>query len=254
MVKLYPKKTESFDKHKESISAAPTENLFQRLDVGLSGNMRSKELFCWIPKGFNSFLLLLLVAALSACDSTTSTDTTGNSTAEATTAAPGPTVLDSADYEPPVSPYAGNQLSNGKSPLDNCFGKGRYSGSAWINFSNSNNSTDAIVCLARASDNKVIRNEYIRSGTDFKMSRIPAGTYYLKVFSGKDWNPTRKSACGTKGYFDSDQSFSESKDEGNLIKVMSNSRGYTTGSITLYTVSGGNMAQAPINADEFFRQ
>ena len=157
-------------------------------------------------------------------------------------------------YEPPVSKFAGNQLKNGASPLDNCFGKGRYAGPAWVNFKNDNSDTDAIVCLARTRDNKVIRNEYIKAGTSFRMSRIPAGGYYLKVFYGKDWNPTRRSACGTKGYFDSDQRFSESRAESDLVNIEVSNRSYTTGTMTLYSVAGGNMAQQPIDANEFFRQ
>lgn len=157
-------------------------------------------------------------------------------------------------YKEQVSKYRGNQLRNGSSPLDNCFGKGKYAGPAWIVFRNGNNGTDAIVCLARASTGKVIRNEYIKAGTDFKMSRIPAGTYYLKVFYGQDWNPTRKNACGTRGAFETDEHFSVSKSLDDQIRVDVSSTSYTTGEITLYTVDGGNMAQQPISEDEFFRQ
>ena len=156
--------------------------------------------------------------------------------------------------EEQISKYQGNQLRNGASPLDKCFGKGRYAGPAWIVFRNSNNDTDAIVCLARVRDDKVIRNEYIRAGTDFKMSRIPAGAYYLKVFYGQDWNPTRRNACGTKGAFDTDEHFSVSQSLDDQIRVDVSSRSYTTGEITLYTVAGGNMAQQPVSEDEFFRQ
>ena len=163
-------------------------------------------------------------------------------------------VNQAATYEPEVSKYAGNQLRNGASPLDNCFGKGKYAGPCWVEFKNDNNDTDAIVCLARANTGKVIRNEYVQAGTSFRMGRIPAGTYYLKVFYGRDWNPSRRSACGTKGYFDSDQHFSESRSYSDLLQISSNSRRYTTGFITLYTVAGGNMAQANISADDFFRQ
>ncbi|MEJ7665976.1 MAG: hypothetical protein WKG07_43880 [Hymenobacter sp.] len=49
-----------------------------------------------------------------------------------------------ATYEPEVSKYEGNQLENGASPLDKCFGKGKYGGPCWVKFDNSANDTDAI--------------------------------------------------------------------------------------------------------------
>ena len=52
-----------------------------------------------------------------------------------------------------LSKYRGNQLKNGASPLNACFGKGIYSQSAWLKFKNSNR-TDAIVCLVRSYDKK----------------------------------------------------------------------------------------------------
>src|SRR5690606_11405044 len=60
-----------------------------------------------------------------------------------------------------------NQLENGASPLDDCFGTGKYAGQAYIVFKNSN-ASDAIVCLVNNSTDKTIRNEYIRKGTDCK--------------------------------------------------------------------------------------
>ncbi len=144
------------------------------------------------------------------------------------------------------------QLNNGDSPLDNCFGQGIYYGSANITFKNSN-SSDAIVCLVSLQTGKTIRNEYIRAGTDFNMSSIPAGSYYLKVFYGNDWNPKIKNPCGTPGYFEQDVHFSKSDSPSDYIHIKNDEGGYTTGEITLYTVAGGNMDQQRISESEFFR-
>lgn len=149
------------------------------------------------------------------------------------------------------SKYKGNQLSNGSSPFDACFGKGRFSGNAWLLFKNSN-SSDAIVCLVNVSSGKTIRNEYIRAGANFKMSSIPSGTYYLKVFYGNDWNPTLQNVCGTKGSFESNVHFSKSEGRSDWIEVENNELSYTTGEITLYTVANGNMSQSPISEQSFF--
>ena len=149
------------------------------------------------------------------------------------------------------SKYKGKQLSNGSSPFDACFGKGRFNGSAWLLFKNSN-SSDAIVCLVNVNSGKTIRNEYIRAGSHFKMKSIPSGTYYLKVFYGNDWNPTLQNVCGTKGSFESDAHFSKSDNRSDWIEVENSDYSYTTGAITLYTVANGNMSQSPINEQSFF--
>ncbi len=150
----------------------------------------------------------------------------------------------------PVTNY--NQLENGASPLDDCFGTGRYAGQAYIVFKNSNTS-DAIVCLVNNSTDKTIRNEYIRKGTDFKMSSIPSGTYYLKVYYGNNWNKNKTNFCGTKGAFEYSESFSKSDNYTDLIQIENNANSYTTGTITLYTVAGGNMGSKNMSKEDFFK-
>lgn len=151
------------------------------------------------------------------------------------------------------SKYRGNQLKNGTSPLDACFGKGIYSQNAWVKFDNSNR-TDAVVCLVRAYDNKTIRNEYIRAGANFEMSKIPSGTYYIKVYYGNDWNPNKKNFCGINGAFERNVSFSKSDKIGDQIKIENTSRSYTTGTITLYAVENGNMTTESIDEEDFFNK
>jgi tetratricopeptide (TPR) repeat protein len=150
-----------------------------------------------------------------------------------------------------VNKYKGNQLSDGASPFNACFGKGKFGGEAWLLFRNSN-SSDAIVCLVNVYSGKTVRNEYIQAGSNYKMREIPSGTYYLKVFYGNDWNPTLHNVCGTKGSFETDAHFSKSDNRSDWIEVENSDYSYTTGEITLYTVSNGNMSQAPINEESFF--
>ena len=150
------------------------------------------------------------------------------------------------------SKYRGNQLKNGTSPLDACFGKGVYSQNAWLKFDNSNR-TDAVVCLVRAYDKKTIRNEYIRAGATFEMSKIPSGTYFIKVYYGNDWNPNKKNFCGINGAFERNVSFSKSDKIGDHIRIENTSTSYTTGTITLYAVENGNMSTENINEQDFFK-
>jgi hypothetical protein len=157
-------------------------------------------------------------------------------------------------YTEPIiteSPYKGNQLRDGASPLDGCFGKGKYAGQAWINFDNSN-ASDAIVCLVNLSTGKTIRNEYIRAGSTYKMNNIPSGTYYLKVYYGNDWNPSLENFCGTKGAFESDTHFSKSDRYSDYITVENSDYSYTTGTITLYSVANGNMSTQSTSESDFF--
>ncbi|WP_019989818.1 hypothetical protein [Rudanella lutea] len=162
-------------------------------------------------------------------------------------------------YDLPLSneveqnPYKGNQLSNGASPFSNCFGKGRYGGQAFIIFDNSND-YDAVVSLVNVSSGQTIRNEYIQAGSSFKMSRIPTGIYYLKVYYGKDWNPLKENFCGTTGGFETEEHFSKSDDPSDYLQVENSEYSYTTGSVTLYAVPNGNMSSQPTNASDFFNR
>jgi len=160
-----------------------------------------------------------------------------------------PTTTPVEEYIPPVeSEYKGNQLKDGASPLDGCFGKGVYSGNATLTIDNGG-SSDAIVCLYSIENGRTIRNEYVRKNSSFTMSNIAQGTYKIRVFYGNDWNPTLTNSCGTKGNFESDVHFSEF--DGTEYFEDSN-RGYTTATITLYTVAGGNASSSSIDQSTFF--
>ncbi|NID13515.1 hypothetical protein [Fibrivirga algicola] len=153
--------------------------------------------------------------------------------------------------ESQLSAYAGNQLNNGDSPFNSCFSQGIYEGQAYIVFENSND-YDAVVCLVEVYSGRTVRNEYIRAGSDFKMSRIPTGTYYLKVYYGKDWNPKKQNFCGTYGGFETGEHFSKSDDTTDYLQVENSEFSYSTGRVTLYTVPGGNMSTESTNASDFF--
>lgn len=160
-----------------------------------------------------------------------------------------PTATPVEEYTPPVeSEYKGNQLKDGASPLDGCFGKGIYSGNATLTIDNGG-SSDAIVCLYSIDNGRTIRNEYVRKNSSFTMSNIAQGTYKIRVFYGNDWNPTLTNSCGTKGNFESDVHFSEFD---GTEYFEDSDRGYTMATITLYTVAGGNASSSSIDQSTFF--
>ena len=146
--------------------------------------------------------------------------------------------------------YLGNQLENGASPFNDCFGSGYYNGNATLTIKNGGGS-DAIVCLYSISKGRTIRNEYVRKDSNFIMSNIAQGYYKIRVFYGNDWNPELESNCGATGNFESDLSFSEFDNE---EFFEDSSRGYTNATITLYAVENGNASSSSIDQSSFFNK
>lgn len=152
-------------------------------------------------------------------------------------------------YSLPVeSKYKGNQLNNGASPLNGCFGKGYSGGNASLTIKNGG-SSDAIICLYSVSDDRTIRNKYVGKNSNYTISSIPQGYYKIRVFYGNDWNPFLDNSCGKKGNFENDINFSEFD---GTEYFEDSERGYTNATITLYTVVGGNASSSSIDQSKFF--
>jgi hypothetical protein len=148
------------------------------------------------------------------------------------------------------SKYKGNQLKNGASPFNACFGKSLYGGHAKLTVKNGS-ASDAIICIYSVDNARTIRNSYIRANSNFTISSIPQGDYKIRVFYGNDWNPTVTNDCGGKGNFESNTSFSEF-DRTEYFE--DSDRGFTVASITLYSVIGGNASSSSIDKSKFFNK
>ena len=136
---------------------------------------------------------------------------------------------------------------SGFSPFNSYFGKGIYNNSTQNSFVIENsNSTDAVVLLVNAFNDKKIRNEFIRKGETFSMTGVPDGTYYLKWLSGNDWHPDVMTG-NMKGGFQSNASASQSDDYDDWMEV----DGGGQWTITLYSVSDGNMESEAITLNDF---
>lgn len=138
--------------------------------------------------------------------------------------------------------------SNGFSPYDQYFGKGIYNNSSGNEFiiKNSNN-THAVVLLVNAYSGQKIRNEFIRKGSNFSMTGVPNGTYFLEWFSGNDWSPNYQIGKYLGG-FQTDASFTKTREASDWMDVS----GYQQWTVTLYSVTGGDVESETINANEFF--
>lgn len=142
-----------------------------------------------------------------------------------------------------------NKPKNGFSPYNQYFGKGIYNNNSGNEFIIKNsNQTDAVVLLVNAYTGRKVRNEFVAKGTNFKMTGVPNGTYYLEWFSGNNWSPELKVGGRFKGGFQTNASFTKTRDRSDWMSV----DGYRQWTVTLYSVVGGDVESQKINADEFF--
>lgn len=140
------------------------------------------------------------------------------------------------------------QPENGYSPYNEYFGRGIYNNNSDNEFIIKNsNSTDAVVLLVNAYSGRKIRNEYIRKGSNFSMTGVPNGTYYLQWSSGNNWNPN-KAVGSLIGGFQEDISFSKTENTNDWMSVGTT---YYQWTVTLYSVTGGDVETDNISASEF---
>jgi hypothetical protein len=139
------------------------------------------------------------------------------------------------------------QPKNGFSPYNKYFGKGIYDNSTGNVFIVKNsNSTDAVVLLVNSYSGRKVRNEYVRKGASFEMTGVPNGIYYLEWASGNNWSPEKKVGKLTGG-FQTEASFTKTRDITDWMSV----NGFEQWTVTLYTVSGGDVESEGISANEF---
>ena len=156
-------------------------------------------------------------------------------------------IIPLGDYESTITYFP--TPKNGFSPYNQYFGKGIYNNNSGNEFVIKNsNQTDAVVLLVNAYTGRKVRNEFVNQGTNFKMTGVPNGTYYLEWFSGTFWSPELKVGTRFKGGFQTKASFTKTKDASDWMKV----EGYQIWTVTLYSVAGGDVESEKINAEDFF--
>lgn len=131
---------------------------------------------------------------------------------------------------------------NGYSPYNAEFGSGIYQKYTQNSFTIKNgNTNDVVVLLVNVHTNRKVRNEYIKAGQTFKMTDVPPGTYILNWRSGSNWSYSSKKFL-RNDHFTKSEKYSD--------RMTSTGRDMWT--VTLYTVSGGNMGTQGSNKTEFF--
>jgi len=142
------------------------------------------------------------------------------------------------------------QLSNGDSPYDKYFGSGRYAETQNSVLVKASSSSDVVFILIDVSSGRKIRNEYIKRGTTFNLTKIPYGTYDYMYYSGLNWSDDYSISNSIQGGFTKNSSFTKNSYSSDRIEFK---RGYYGSyEITLYEVSNGNLETKSASANEFF--
>jgi curved DNA-binding protein CbpA len=149
-------------------------------------------------------------------------------------------------------------ISNFDSPYSSYFGEERYDPESKnsISISNSSNS-EAVVCLVDHKDHdRVIRNQYMPVGGNFKMNSIPDGTYFLKVYFGNEWDPMKTfHEITLKGGFSKGLGFYTLNTGKNFLRMeqqqVGNSISYSSFEISINPYESKDLE--PISEEEFFK-
>lgn len=139
----------------------------------------------------------------------------------------------------------------GSSPYDSYFGKGVYNETDNYIEVKAPTNTHVVFILINSNTNRRIRNEFIRKGETFKMTKIPYGTYDYMYFTGRNWSNNLTINNGkVKGAFKDYPSFNRNKYQTDQMEF---ERGYYGGyEIKLVQSVGGNLETQSTSENNFF--
>jgi len=139
----------------------------------------------------------------------------------------------------------------GSSPYDNYFGKGVYDQTDNYLEVTAPLKTHVVFILINSKTKRRIRNEFIRKGETFKMTKIPYGTYDYMYFTGRNRSNDLTINDGkVKGAFKDYPSFNRNKYQTDQMEF---ERGYYGGyEIKLVQSVGGNLETQSTSENNFF--
>ena len=151
--------------------------------------------------------------------------------------------LDSPDYTAvPKSGY---------SPYDRYFGKGVYHSTDNSVVVKASNNTHVVFILIDTYTGKRIRNEFIRKGETFTMTKVPYGTYDYMYFTGRNWSKDVMINNGKiKGGFKDYQNFQKNKTGRDQMNFKTGY--YGSYRIELVSQIGGNLKTQSTSEQDFF--
>jgi hypothetical protein len=140
------------------------------------------------------------------------------------------------------------QPNSGYSPYDSWYGKGIYHQTENSIEVTAPIERDIVFLLRDLSSQRTIRNEYVRAGRTFSLTKIPYGNYKFYYTYGNDWSNLASFKDQQKlGNFTSNKGVSKSDD----YRDFEFERGYTGAyTLKLQMVVGGNLGTEAASEDE----
>ena len=140
------------------------------------------------------------------------------------------------------------QPNSGYSPYDSWYGKGIYHQTENSIEVTAPIERDIVFLLRDLSSQRTIRNEYVRAGRTFSLTKIPYGNYKFYYTYGNDWSNLASFKDQRKlGNFTSNKGVSKSDD----YRDFEFERGYTGAyTLKLQMVVGGNLETESATEDE----
>lgn len=154
------------------------------------------------------------------------------------------------------SVYKGNRLNNGDSPYSAYFGPGVFDRELdnYIEVSNGTDE-DAVVIFRNVWSNTIVRNVYVRAGTNYRVANLPESVLEMKCMYGNDWNPNLQNGS-VSGGFERNVSFSAASNAKDYfdMRTIETADGYSIPyyQVTLHKVRNGNMHTKSIDSNQFF--
>ena len=151
---------------------------------------------------------------------------------------------------PKISEFAPDRVkpSNGNSPYDALYGSGVYHSTQNSILVTAPEQSDLVFLLKDLRSNRFIRNEFIRAGTKFNLTKIPYGRYKFYYTYGKGWSnlaPFKKGAA--KGNFTIGKGVSKSDDRIDFEFKNGYKGSYT---LKLQMIENGNLSTEEASEDE----
>lgn len=150
------------------------------------------------------------------------------------------------------------RLNTGETPYSNYYGENiiDFESAHQIEFIG-DPILDQVVFLTELHSGRIVRHNYIRSGDTLIMDRIPDGTYYVKVFFGRDWDVSNRLNDGNlEGGFNIYRKFISFTDKEQILRMQRNSQNdslaFNSFRITLYKVKGGDASAKKMKEEQFF--
>ena len=140
------------------------------------------------------------------------------------------------------------QPNSGYSPYDSWYGKGIYHQTENSIEVTAPIERDIVFLLRDLSSQRTIRNEYVRAGRTFSLTKIPYGNYKFYYTYGNDWSNLASFKNQEKmGNFTSNKGVSKSDDYRDFEFERGYSGAYT---LKLQMVVGGNLETESATEDE----